>query len=80
MNEDKAKALSIKNAKSFLEELRFVIDDIEERIDSPEVQMQINGVIHAGAISECLKQYPDHVKAIFENLEKQQASFNERAS
>ena len=78
MNEDEAKVDTIKNAKSFFKELRFVINDIEERMDSSNTQLQVNGVIHAMAISECLKQYETHVKNIFENLEKKQESFNER--
>jgi len=62
MNEDLAKEDTIEKAKNFIKELQGAVDDVAKRLDSSEENAQINAVIHAYAISECLKQYEVHLK------------------
>lgn len=71
--EDKAKKETIEKAKSFIKELQFAVGDVAKRLESNEDNTQINAVIHAYAMSECLKQYEVHLKEAI----KKQASLNE---
>lgn len=70
MNEYEAnyRKKTIEITKKLLNELRFVLDDINEKLDSGSESKQAHAVIHANALFECLKQYEKNFKKSFEQL------------
>lgn len=69
-DEQPYKENTIKITKRLIKDLIFVINDIYENLDSDSEPTQINAALHANAILECVNQYPDKVKELFEKLEK----------
>lgn len=65
---------TIKLTKRLINDLQFVLNDIHKNLESDSEVTQINAVLHANAILECVNNYPEKVKEIFEKLEKKYES------
>lgn len=64
-----AKEDVLNKAKPFIKELRSLLDKIEDDFNSENSNAQMNGVFHAMALNECLKQYSHHLQKLFEEIE-----------
>ncbi len=64
MTEQKAKMATLKNAKSFINELKGILNDIEAKLNGNEEEEQLAAIINAISINECLTQYDTKAKEI----------------
>lgn len=65
------KESTLNKAKPFIKELRSLLDKIEDDFNSENSNTQMNGIFHAMALNECIKQYSHHLKEIFEEIERE---------
>lgn len=69
-NDEKQKLIAISNSKKIVSELKFVLNELEEHLESEDERKQEHGVIHSMALIECLSKYHATVVDIYNNLEK----------
>ena len=69
--EEVKKAEVLSNAKPFIKEIKGLLERIETDLCSENSNTQMNGVIHAMALSESLKQYSYHFEEILKTFEEE---------
>lgn len=71
LTEEEGRAAVLSKAKPFIKEIKSLLDRIETDLYSKNSNEQMNGTIHAMAVSECLKQYSHHFDEIIKTFEEE---------